>query len=80
LQHALGEDARPEPAPKLDSSQEAAVVATVCAPPPQGRVRWTSRLLAEDAGRRGIVESAGDETIRLVLVRHDLKLWREKVP
>lgn len=78
LQHALAEDPRPKPAPKLDSTQQAAVVAMVCGPPPQGRTRWTLRLLAQEAGRRRIVETVGYETIRMVLARHDLKPWREK--
>jgi putative transposase len=78
LQQGLGEDPRPKPAPKLDSGQQAAVVAMVCGPPPEGRTRWTLRLLAQEAGRRGIVESVGYETIRVVLARHDLKPWREK--
>lgn len=78
LDHALTEDARPKPDRKLDSGQEAAVVALVCGPPPEGRSRWTLRLLAEEAGRRGIVDSVGYETIRVVLARRDLKPWREK--
>lgn len=78
LKHALTEDPRPKPAPKLDSGQQAAVVAMVCGPPPEGRSRWTLRLLAEEASRRGITDTVGYETIRMVLARHDLKPWREK--
>jgi hypothetical protein len=78
LEYALTENPRPKPAPKLDSGQQAAVVAMVCGPPPEGRARWTLRLLAEEASRRGITESVGYETIRMVLARHDLKPWREK--
>jgi hypothetical protein len=78
LQHALTEDPRPKPSPKLDSGQEAAVVALVCGPPPDGRSRWTLRLLAQETSRRRIVETIGHETIRMVLARHDLKPWREK--
>lgn len=78
LAHALTEDARPKPERKLDSVQEAAVVALVCGPPPDGRARWTVRLLATEASRRGIVEPVGRETIRIVLARQNLKPWREK--
>jgi hypothetical protein len=78
LQHALTEDPRPKPERKLDSVQEAAVVALVCGPPPDGRARWTVRLLAEEVSRRGIVEPVGRETIRVVLARQNLKPWREK--
>ena len=78
LNLALTEDARPKPERKIDSVQEAAVVALVCGPPPEGRARWTIRLLAEEASRRGIVGAVGRETIRMVLARQDLKPWREK--
>jgi hypothetical protein len=74
LQHALTEEPRPKP----DSGQQAAVVAMVCGPPPEGRSRWTLRLLAEEVSRRGITDTVGYETIRMVLARHDLKPWRER--
>lgn len=67
LELALTEDARPKPEREVDSVQEAAVVALVCGPPPEGRARWTIRLLTEEATRRGIVSEVGRETIRLVL-------------
>jgi hypothetical protein len=78
LQHALSEDPRPKPEHKLDSSQEAAVVALVCGPPPEGQSRWSTRLIAEEVSRRGIVDRIGRETVRVMLARRDLKPWREK--
>jgi putative transposase len=78
LKKAFSEEPRPKPSPMLDSTQQAALVALVCGPPPQGRVRWTVRLLAEEAGKRGVVDKVGRETVRIVLARHDLKPWREK--
>ena len=78
LEHALTEDPRPKPERKLDSVQEAAVIALVCGPPPDGRARWTVRLLAQEASRRGIADPVGRETIRVVLARQNLKPWREK--
>lgn len=75
---ALSDEPRPKPGPKLDSTQQAAVIAMVCGPPPSGRSRWTVRLAAEHAVRRGIVDEVGRETIRVVLARHQLKPWREK--
>src|SRR5216110_2800495 len=59
VQAALSDDPRPKPERKLDSSQEAAIVALVCGPPPTGRARWTVRLAAEQAVRRGIVDDIG---------------------
>src|SRR5439155_26627123 len=72
------DDPRPKPPRLLDSSQEAAVVAMVCGPVPEGHARWTTALIAAEAARRGIVPRVGRETIRLVLANHDLKPWREK--
>jgi putative transposase len=78
LAHALSDDARPKPERKLDSYQEAAIVALVCGPPPVGRARWTVRLVTEQVRRRGIADEIGRESIRVVLARHELKPWREK--
>ncbi len=79
LPAALSEDPRPgRKQRKLDSTQEAAVVAMVCGPAPEGRARWTIRLAAEQAMRRGIIDKIGREAIRLVLSNHGLKPWREK--
>ena len=78
LDHALGEEKRPGGISKLDSTQKAALVAMVCGPAPDGRARWTVRLIAEHAVKRGIAESLGRETVRVVLATHDLKPWREK--
>jgi transposase len=78
LQAALTDEPRPKPPRVLDSAQEAALVAMVCGPPPEGRARWTVRLIAEEAVRREIASRVGRETIRLVLANHDLKPWREK--
>jgi transposase len=78
LEGALGDEQRPKPEPLLDSTQQAAVVAMVCGPPPEGRARWTVRLVAAEAVQRGITSRLGRETARVVLACHGLKPWREK--
>jgi hypothetical protein len=78
LDKALSDEPRPIPPRRLDSAQEAAMVAMVCGPPPEGRVRWTVRLITEEVVRRAIVPDVKRECIRVVLARHDLKPWREK--
>jgi len=50
--------------PKLDGEKEARLVTLACSQPPNGRVRWTLRLLAERLVEREIVESISHETIR----------------
>jgi putative transposase len=78
LRAALTDEPRGKPDPSLDSAQRAAIVAMVCGPAPEGRARWTVRLVAEHAVRRGITPKIGRESIRVVLATHDLKPWREK--
>ena len=66
VEHALSDDPRPKPPRLLDSSQEAAIVALACGPPPAGRAKWSTKKLAREAVRRGIVPKVGRETVRLV--------------
>jgi transposase len=78
LERALYDKQRPGAKPLLDDSQKQRVVAMVCGQPPEGRARWTVRLVAEEAVKRKLVPRAGRETIRVLLESHDLKPWREK--
>ena len=78
LEAALADDPRPGGQRKLDSVEEAAVVALVCGPPPEGNARWTIRLVTSEVMKREIVKHIGRETIRVTLAEHDLKPWREK--
>ena len=78
LHHALVEDARPHREKRLDSAQEAAIIAMVCGPAPEGRARWTVRLVAEHAVSKRIVPEVGRETIRVLLSSRGAKPWREK--
>ena len=50
----------------------------VCGDPPEGRGRWTVRLITQEAIKRRLIDHIGRETIRLLLLHHDLKPWREK--
>lgn len=59
--------ADPPVRPKLDGRAEAHLVATCCSPPPEGRARWTLRLLADELARRGLVTSVSIETVRKTL-------------
>jgi putative transposase len=64
--------------PLLDPSHKQRIVAMVCSQPPGGYSRWTVRLVAEEAVKRKLVPQVGRETIRMLLLSHDLKPWREK--
>src|SRR5450755_4677007 len=78
LERALYERARPGKAALLNGRQRQRIVALVCGPPPEGRARWTVRLLAEEAVKRRLVPRVSRETVRILLESHDLKPWREK--
>ncbi len=78
LDRALYERERPGGAALLEESQRQRVIAMVCSEPPEGRARWTVRLVAEEAVKRKLVPRVGRETIRILLLHHDLKPWREK--
>ena len=78
LEGALYEKQRPGAAEVLDHSQKQRIIAMVCAEPPEGRARWTVRLVAEEAVKRKLIPQVGRETIQILLLHHDLKPWREK--
>jgi len=78
LDRALYEKQRPGAKPLLSESEKQRIVAMVCSDPPEGRARWTVRLIVEEAIKRKLVPRAGRETIRILLESHDLKPWREK--
>lgn len=52
---------------KLDGAAEAVLVATACSQAPEGRCRWTIKLLAAKLVELQIVDSIGEETVRLTL-------------
>jgi len=68
LEHVL----QPKPSTRvyerrLDGKAEAYLVATACGAPPQGRSRWTLRLLGDRLVTLGHVESVSHETVRRTL-------------
>jgi len=51
----------------LDGEQEARLVALACSAPPEGRKRWTLRLLAGRLAELEVIESVSHETVRQAL-------------
>ena len=78
LESAVYEKQRPGAIPALADSQKQRIIAMVCGTPPEGRARWTVRLVAQEAVKRKLVPRVGRETIRILLLSHELKPWREK--
>lgn len=52
---------------RLDGAQEARLVALACSAPPDGRARWSLRLLADELVRLEVVEGVSHETVRRTL-------------
>ncbi len=52
---------------KIDGKMEAQVVAICCSPAPEGRTRWTLKLLVNEMVHRRIVTSIATETVRKAL-------------
>jgi transposase len=59
---------------KLDGKAEAKLVATCCGPVPQGRARWTLRMLAGKLVELEVVDSISPETVRNTLKKMRLSL------
>ena len=59
---------------RLDGKAEAHLVAIACGAPPEGRARWTLRLLADRMVGLGYIESVSPETVRLTLKKTNSSL------
>src|SRR5215212_2484958 len=79
LERALSPARSPGAARKLTGQEEALLVATACADPPEGRARWTLELLAGELVRLTEHETLSRETVRRRLAENALKPWREKM-
>lgn len=64
---ALRDRPRRGGAPKFDTKQHAHVIALACSDPPEGRTRWTLRLLADRVVELGLADRCSYETIRRAL-------------
>ena len=69
---------------KLDGAQEAHLIALACSTPPEGRARWTLRLLADRMVELQYTDSVSHETVRRTLKKQPrittpicLCRWRE---
>jgi transposase len=59
--------AAPSREPILDGEKEAHLIALACSPPPEGRVRWTLKLLAGKLVELEVADSISDQTVRRTL-------------
>ena len=59
---------------KIDGDAEAHLIAAACGDPPEGRSRWTLRLLADKLVELELVDSVSLETVRQTLKKTSLSL------
>jgi hypothetical protein len=59
---------------KLDGEGEARLIALACSEPPEGRAKWTLRLLADKMVELEIVDEIAHETVRRILKKTNLNL------
>lgn len=63
---------------RLDGEGEAHLLAIACSEAPQGRERWTLRMLADKMVELDYVESISHETVRQTLKKMKLSLGKKK--
>ena len=61
----------PTPA-KVTGDVEAHIIACACSSAPEGFSRWSAKMIANKIVLDGIIDSISDETVRLVLKKHNL--------
>ena len=72
---ALGRhESKSRKARRLDGEQEAYLIAMACSEPPEGKGRWTLRMLADYLVDWGGVEAVSHETVRQTLKKTNLSL------
>ncbi len=74
LPSALGEKPRTGQPKKYDKQEEAEIIALACTKAPNGRNRWTIRLLTTELKKKEDFESINRESVRLVLKKARLNL------
>jgi len=58
----------------ITGEKEVKILALACSAPPEGKSRWTLRLLEKAAVGQGIVERVSDTTIGRILKKHQINL------
>jgi transposase len=62
---------------RLDGEKEAHLLAIACSEPPQGRERWTLRMLSDKMVELNYVESISHETVRQTLKKMKSNLGKK---
>jgi transposase len=73
LDAALTDKPRSGNPPSIDGTHRAKITALACSPAPEGRSRWSLRLLADRAVQLGFVESISHNAVKQILKKNKLK-------
>jgi transposase len=80
MESALFDEERSGRPIDFDDRERSRIVAMVCSDPPTGNYRWSLDLIAQEADRRGLIDtSISREQVRIILQEHGLKPWQEKM-
>lgn len=74
IEKALEEEQRPGQPRKYNTDHEAELAVLACGPCPEGRKRWTVRLLTESLKSKPGFETINRETVRLALKKMNVSL------
>jgi transposase len=74
IKEALAEEERPGQPVRYTTDHQAELAAMACGPCPQGRRRWTVRLLTKEVQKKSGLEGISRETIRLSLKKTNVNL------
>lgn len=74
IEKALEEEDRPGQPKKYDTDHEAELAALACGPCPEGRKRWTVRLLTDTLRSKRGFETVNRESVRLALKKMNVNL------
>ena len=74
LEQAINEQPRPGAPIKFSGRQKAKITAIACSKPPEGRNRWTLRLIADRVVELDMVDSISHQTVKRVLKKTNLSL------
>ena len=74
LERAINELARSGQPPKFKGKAMAKITAIACSTPPEGRAKWSLRLLADHIVELDIVDSISYQSVRNILKKTNLSL------
>jgi len=74
LESAISEQPRPGAPNKFTGRQRAKITAIACSAPPEGRDRWTLRLIADKVVELEIADTISYKTVERVLKKTNLSL------